>query len=116
MAYGLHVLQPASWAAGLSRWQERASPAFVVLDRKFYVQDAYRALLFRPLLGFSRKVLDGGIEKRLFHWVGGQGFAHGLLAFAERIFRPLHSGLGQHHLIWLVGGASAAVAYLVWVG
>jgi NADH-quinone oxidoreductase subunit L len=84
-----------------------------LLDRKYYVDELYDALLVRPLLAFSERVLYRGIDAKLIDGVGVEGSARAVRALAAHGLKYVQSGFASSYFLLILLGALAVVAALV---
>jgi NADH-quinone oxidoreductase subunit L len=84
-----------------------------LLDRKYYVDEIYDALLVRPLVAFSDRVLYRGVDVKLIDGGGVDGTAHAVRALAAHGLKYAQSGFVQSYVFLMLLGALAVVAYLV---
>jgi NADH-quinone oxidoreductase subunit L len=110
LAYLLYVRKPqlpgriASLLGGLSR----------AVANKYYVDEIYDAVIVRPLVVISDKVLFRGIDATLIDEVGANGSARAVRSLASDVFKYLQSGLAQGYLFLMVVGTLAIIGYLTW--
>jgi len=82
-----------------------------LLLHKYYIDELYEALLVRPALAFSRKVVLGIVDLACI-----EGMVNGLprlIALAAERLRRLQDGHISHYLAWMGGGTLALVAGLL---
>ncbi len=110
LAYLLYIRRPelpgriASSLGGLSR----------AVVNKYYVDEIYDAVIVRPLVVISDKVLYRGIDATLIDEVGANGSARAVRSLASDVLKYLQSGLAQGYLFLMVVGTLAIIGYLVW--
>ncbi len=110
LAYLLYVRRPelpgriASSLGGFSR----------AVANKYYVDEIYDAVIVRPLVVISDRVLFRGIDATLIDDVGANGSAKAVRALASDAFKYLQSGLAQGYLFLMVVGTLAIIGYLTW--
>jgi NADH-quinone oxidoreductase subunit L len=107
LAYRFYYRKPGT-AAALA---ERFKPLYSLLDHKYWVDEIYGAILISPLLGASRLVLGGFVDKVLV-----QGFASMLTAITRGlsdVVRRIQSGNIRSYAGWLALGAAAAIALVL---
>ncbi|WP_028318647.1 NADH-quinone oxidoreductase subunit L [Desulfobulbus elongatus] len=107
LAYYLYRLKPQlpSLAA------ERLAFVYRLLLNKYYIDELYDAILVKPTLAFSRKVVLRIVDMACIEGVVN-GLPKAIGAFAERL-RRLQDGQVAHYLAWMGGGALALVAVLL---
>ena len=109
-AYLLYIRRPelpgriASSLGGFSR----------AVANKYYVDEIYDAVIVRPLVVISDKVLYRGIDATLIDEVGANGSARAVRSLASDVLKYLQSGLAQGYLFLMVVGTLAIIGYLVW--
>jgi NADH-quinone oxidoreductase subunit L len=84
-----------------------------VLERRFFVDEIYDALIVRPLVGLSDRVLYRGIDVRLIDRQLVEGTANAVRGLAANGLKYVHSGLAQAYLFMVVAGTVAVLAYLI---
>jgi NADH-quinone oxidoreductase subunit L len=107
LAYAFYYRKPGT-AAALA---ERFKPVYSLLDHKYWVDEVYGAIIITPLLGASRIILGGFVDKVLV-----QGFASMLTAVTRglsAIVRAIQSGNIRSYAGWLALGAAAAIALVL---
>ena len=109
LAYTFYISKPALPA--------QLSTALGALYRaslnKFYVDEIYDAVIVRPLVAFSDKVLFRGVDAGLIDGVLVNGTANTVRALAAGGLKYLHSGFAQFYFLTMVVGALAILAYLL---
>ncbi|MFP8877850.1 MAG: proton-conducting transporter membrane subunit, partial [Myxococcota bacterium] len=109
LSYFLYVKRPelpgqlATSARGLHR----------LLVEKYYVDELYDAVLVRPLVWVSERVLFRGVDAALIDGLAVNGTARGVRGIAQNGLKYLQSGLAQGYVFLMVLGAVAIVGYLV---
>ncbi len=109
LSYFLYVKRPelpgqmATAARGLHK----------LLVEKYYVDELYDAVLVRPLVWVSERVLFRGVDAGLIDGLAVNGMARGVRGVAENGLKYLQSGLAQGYVFLMVLGAAAIVGYLV---
>jgi NADH-quinone oxidoreductase subunit L len=107
LAYLCYYRKPGT-AAALA---ERFKPVYSLLDHKYWVDEVYGAIILTPLLGASRIILGGFVDKVLV-----QGSASMLAAITRglsAIVRAIQSGNIRSYAGWLALGAAAAIALVL---
>jgi NADH-quinone oxidoreductase subunit L len=99
IAYFIYVLRPSTADSIVSA----AGPLYKLINRKYYVDEIYGALIVRPLEAFSRTVLWKGADvAALDGAVDGLGRrARGVGA----IFRQMQSGSIRNYATWVMFGS-----------
>ena len=95
------------------RLAERARGLHQLLVEKYYVDEFYDAVLVRPLVWISDRVLFRGVDAGLIDGLAVNGSARGVRELAEMGLKHLQSGFVQGYVVVMVVGAAAIVAYLV---
>ena len=109
LAYWLYVVSPdlpARIRAGLG-------PVFRTVRNKYYVDEVYDAVIVRPLVAFSDRVLYRWIDAGLIDGLGANGTAQLVRASAGRVLKYAQSGLVQGYLFAMVVGTAAVIAWLL---
>ncbi|MBW2417532.1 MAG: NADH-quinone oxidoreductase subunit L [Deltaproteobacteria bacterium] len=92
----------------------RAMPTFQRgLVAFFNLDELPRWLVERPLLGFSKRVLAEGVERRLIDGVLVTGTALGVRGLADGVLRHLQNGLTQTYLFFVLVGTLVVLASLL---
>ena len=109
VAYLLYLRRPelpqriADSAAGLYR----------LLRDKYYVDEVYDALIVRPTVRFSDRVLYRVVDVGLIDGAGVNGAAHAVRTLADRFLKHTQSGLAQSYIFLMIVGTVAVVGYLL---
>jgi len=90
-----------------------AQGAYRALWNKYWVDEAYDALLVRPLVALSDAVLYRGIDAGLIDGAGVNGPARAVRALAAGGLKHLQSGLAQGYLVIMLVGSALVVGWLV---
>jgi NADH-quinone oxidoreductase subunit L len=80
---------------------------------KYYVDEFYDAVIVRPLVAVSDRVLYRKIDAGLIDGIGVNGTARGIRAIAANGLKYAQSGLTQSYVIFMIVGAVAIVGYLL---
>ena len=110
LAYLLYVRRPelpgriAASLGGLSK----------AVANKYYVDEIYDAVIVRPLVVISDRVLFRGIDATVIDDIGANGSARAVRSLASGAFKYLQSGLAQGYLFLMVVGTLAILGYLTW--
>jgi NADH-quinone oxidoreductase subunit L len=95
----------------------RVRAAFPALWRavrdKYWVDEAIDAVIVRPLVAVSDRVLYRGIDAGLIDGAGVNGTAAAVRGSALHVLRRIQSGLTQSYLALMLAGAAAVVAWMV---
>jgi NADH-quinone oxidoreductase subunit L len=96
--------RPAQWAAAL--------PAgYKLLANKYFVDEIYGAVIVRPLLGFSKFVLEWVVDIGI---LGGLAWLLGGIAMLTgAILQRWQSGNIRSYAAWLAAGAAAVLLFVV---
>ena len=109
LAWLLYVVRPelparlATALAGLHR----------LLLNKYWIDEIYDALIVRPLVRVSERVLYRGVDAGLIDGVAVNGSARVVQGLAANGLKYAHSGLTQGYIFFMIVGAVAIVAFLL---
>jgi NADH-quinone oxidoreductase subunit L len=96
--------RPAQYAAALPS-------GYKLLANKYYVDELYGAVVVKPLLGFSKFVLEWVVD---FVILGGAAWLLGGIAtFTGAILQRWQSGNLRSYAAWLAAGAAAVLLFLL---
>jgi NADH-quinone oxidoreductase subunit L len=95
------------------RLAERCPAFYMLLRRKFYLDELYDYALRRPLLWFARTVCDEGIEETAIE--GGTETGVTAIRFVARKLRHVNSGNLRSYSSWISAGGALLIFYMVWV-
>jgi NADH-quinone oxidoreductase subunit L len=96
--------RPAQYAAALPG-------GYKLLANKYYVDELYGAVVVKPLLGFSKFVLEWVVD---FVILGGAAWLLGGIAtFTGAILQRWQSGNLRSYAAWLAAGAAALLLFLL---
>jgi NADH-quinone oxidoreductase subunit L len=109
LAYLLYISRPQQ----LEKFARVLSFPSQLLARRFWVDEVYDALIVRPLVAFSDRVLYRGIDENLIDRRLVEGTALGVQGLAAHFLKHVQSGLTQAYLLMVVAGTVAVLAYLV---
>jgi NADH-quinone oxidoreductase subunit L len=84
-----------------------------LLVNKYYVDEIYDALIVRPLVAVSDRVLFRVVDAGVIDGVMVDGTARGVRALAAHGLKYAQSGFAQTYIFFMIAGAAAVVAYLV---
>jgi NADH-quinone oxidoreductase subunit L len=106
-AYLFYYRKPGTAAALAAR----AKPVYTLVANKFYVDEIYNAVFVTGLLGFTRYVLKGGVDRLL---VDGAGRFASWIAFdLGEAARRMQSGNIRSYAGWLAFGAAVVMAVMI---
>ena len=83
------------------------------LLNKYWIDELYDALLVRPLVAFSDRVLFRVVDAGLVDGVLVNGTARGVRALASHGLKYAQSGLAQSYVFFMIAGAAALVGWLL---
>jgi NADH-quinone oxidoreductase subunit L len=89
------------------------SGAYRTLLNKYYVDELYDAVIVRPLVALSDRVLYRIVDAGWIDGIGVNGTARGIRAFAANGLKYAQSGLTQSYVFFMIVGAVAIVSYLL---
>jgi NADH-quinone oxidoreductase subunit L len=95
------------------RIAEAFKGAYELLVNKYYVDEIYDALIVRPLVFVSDRVLFRVVDAGIVDGVMVNGTARGVRALAAHGLKYAQSGLTQTYVFFMIVGAAALVGYLV---
>jgi NADH-quinone oxidoreductase subunit L len=84
-----------------------------LLLNKYYVDEIYDALIVRPTVGLSDRVLFRLVDAGLIDGVVVDGSARTVWAFADGMLKRFQTGFAQSYLFLMIVGAVAIVGYLL---
>ncbi len=96
-----------------ARIAERAGALYRLIRDKYYVDEIYDAVIVRPLVFVSDRVLYRQVDAGLIDGLGVNGTARAVRLAAAHVLRHAHSGLAQGYLFFLVVGTLVILGYLV---
>jgi NADH-quinone oxidoreductase subunit L len=108
-AWWLYLQQPQKPGELAARF---AGPYRVLLN-KYYVDELYAAVVVRPLIWFSDRVLWRAVDA-----AGIDGAVNGAADAARRVgdrLRHMQSGNARSYAAWVILGAAAITTLLVWL-
>jgi NADH-quinone oxidoreductase subunit L len=109
LAYFLYIAGPDRPA----RLAERFSGIYQLLLDKYRIDEFYDAVIVRPLVAVSDRVLFRGIDAGLIDGVAVNGSANTVWGFASYGLKYLQSGLTQGYILLMVVGTLAIVTYML---
>ena len=89
------------------------SGPYRVLVNKYYVDELYDAVIVRPLVALSDRVLYRKVDAGLIDSVGVNGTAYSIRALAAHGLKYAQTGLTQSYVFFMIVGAVAIVGYLL---
>ena len=89
------------------------SGLYRTLLNKYYVDEFYDAIIVRPLVALSDRVLYRIVDAGWIDGIGVNGTAHGIRALAANGLKYAQSGLTQSYVFFMIVGAVAIVSYLL---
>jgi len=95
------------------RIRESLGIVFRAVRDKYWVDEIYDALLVRPLVWISDRVLFRAVDQGLVDGALVNGSARTVQAFAARGLKYAQSGFAQSYLVLMVVGTIAIVGWLV---
>jgi NADH-quinone oxidoreductase subunit L len=84
-----------------------------LLRDKYYVDEVYDALIVRPTVRLSDRVLYRVVDVRLIDGAAVNGTAQLVRALADRVLKHAQSGLTQSYIFLMIVGTVAVVGYLL---
>ncbi|HEY3703635.1 MAG TPA: NADH-quinone oxidoreductase subunit L [Terracidiphilus sp.] len=117
------ILSGAAIAAGILGWliahllyrnnegQEplAAAPGYVVLERKYWVDEVYGAVIVKPILALSRFVLEWVVEYAILGGIAW--FLAGSALFGGAVLQKWQSGNLRSYAAWLAAGAAVLLLF-----
>ncbi len=109
LAWWLYIQKPdvPGWLA------TQFSGFYRTLLNKYYIDEFYDAVIVRPLVAVSDRVLFQIVDARLIDGIGINGTARGIRALAANGLKYAQSGLTQSYVFFMIAGAVAIVGYLL---
>ncbi|HWZ96374.1 MAG TPA: NADH-quinone oxidoreductase subunit L [Candidatus Dormibacteraeota bacterium] len=107
-AFWLYIKQPGKPA----EIAKSLKPLYTTLCNKYYVDEAYGAVIVKPLLALSTNVLWKVIDVEMIDGTVN-GIAHGATATGD-ITRQTQSGNTRSYAVWVVIGALAVLVIIFW--
>jgi NADH-quinone oxidoreductase subunit L len=109
LAWLLYVARPELPA----RVRAAAGGAWRLVANKYYVDELYDALLVRPLIAFSDRVLFRTVDAGLIDGALVNGSARTVRSLADDALKHLQGGLTQGYLATMVAGTGLVLAWLL---
>jgi NADH-quinone oxidoreductase subunit L len=88
-------------------------PLYGLVWNKYYVDEIYHALVVRPLVAVSDRLLYRTVDARVIDGVGVNGVAGAVRALGDRALKHLQSGYAQSYVFVMVVGAILLVGLLL---
>jgi len=102
------------WSPGVpGRIRSALGPVFRLVEHKYYVDEIYDALIVRPLVFVSDRVLFRVIDAGIIDGIGANGSARAVRGLASHVLKYGQSGLTQGYLITMIVGALAIVVWML---
>jgi NADH-quinone oxidoreductase subunit L len=109
LAWLLYVARPELPA----RIRTGAGALYRLVVNKYYVDEIYDALIVRPLVVLSDRVLFRGIDSGIIDGFLVNGSARTVRAVADEALKYVQSGLAQSYLVTMVAGALVVLWWLL---
>jgi NADH-quinone oxidoreductase subunit L len=108
VAYWLYIRQPGKPA----ELAKSMKGAYTTLFHKYYVDELYAAVVVKPLLWLSTKVLWQTVDVRMIDGAVN-GVAYGATEVGDNV-RHAQSGNTRSYAVWVVIGALVVIAIVFW--
>ena len=109
LAWWLYIQRPQA----PERLAEKLPWSYTLLLNKYYVDELYAAVIVRPLLWISTRVLWHGVDEGVIDGTVN-GVAHGARSIGGEL-RRVQSGNARSYATWVVIGAVALTSFLLWM-
>jgi NADH-quinone oxidoreductase subunit L len=109
LAWLFYVRRPAL----PQRIREGLGAVYRLVWNKYYVDELYDAVVVRPLVALSDRVLFRIVDHGLIDGVAINGTARGVRGLAAHGLKYAQSGLAQSYIFFMIAGAAALVGYLL---
>jgi NADH-quinone oxidoreductase subunit L len=96
-----------------ARIAERLAGLYRLLLNKYYVDEAYDAVLVRPTVRLSDRMLYRLVDVRLIDGVGANGTARAVRSLAANGLKYVQTGFTQSYIVLMIVGTVAIVGYLL---
>jgi NADH-quinone oxidoreductase subunit L len=94
-----------------AEWAEAMPAGYKLLANKYFVDEFYRAIIVKPLLGFSKYILEWVVDIGI---LGGIAWLLGGIAtLAGAILQRWQSGNIRSYAAWLAVGAAAVLLFVL---
>jgi NADH-quinone oxidoreductase subunit L len=87
--------------------------AYNTISHKYYVDELYGALLVKPLINGSTRILWQGIDRKVIDDTVNNA-ADGARHVSDEV-RHMQSGNVRSYAGWIAAGAAAVIAYMIWM-
>ena len=84
-----------------------------ILERRYYVDEAYDLTIVRPTVAISDRVLYRAVDAGLIDRGLVDGTARAVRALAANGLKYAHSGMAQSYIFLMIVGTVALVGYLL---
>jgi NADH-quinone oxidoreductase subunit L len=101
------------WTELPGRLASALSAPYRLLRDKYYVDELYDALLVRPTVWISDRVLFRVVDAGLIDGLAVNGSARGVRALAANGLKYLQTGFTQSYIFLMIVGTAAIVGYLL---
>jgi NADH-quinone oxidoreductase subunit L len=108
IAYWLYISRPAKPA----ELAKSMKGAYTTLFNKYYVDELYAAVVVKPLLWLSTKVLWQTVDVQIIDGAVN-GIAHGTTEVGDNV-RHAQSGSTRSYAVWVIIGALVIIAIIFW--
>ena len=88
-------------------------PIHRLVEHKYWVDEIYDAVIVRPLVAISDRLLYRVVDAGVIDGVGANGTAQLVRGFAAHVLKYAQSGLPQGYLVTMVFGALAIVVWML---
>jgi NADH-quinone oxidoreductase subunit L len=95
------------------RIRENLSSFHRTLANKYYVDEAYDAIIVRPLVAVSDRVLFRGVDAGLIDGAMVNGTARSIRGLAAYGLKYVQSGQAQSYILLMIAGTAVLVGYLL---
>ena len=86
---------------------------YKLLHEKYYVDEIYDAVIVRPVVKLSDRLLFRWVDAGLIDGVAVNGSARAVQAFAGRVLKHAQTGFAQSYIFLMIVGTVAVVGYLL---
>ncbi|MCP4005976.1 MAG: NADH-quinone oxidoreductase subunit L [bacterium] len=88
-------------------------PLYRLVYNKYWIDELYQAVIIRPLLAVSDRVLSRVVDAKWIDGFGVNGTARFVVASAERVLKYAQTGLTQSYVFVMLVGGIVLIVYLV---
>ena len=99
-AFFLYVVRPAL----ADSLKTSAGPVYTLISNKYYVDEAYNAVIVNPIKGISRSVLWHGLDESFIDTFVVTGVAKIVRGWGS-LLRQLQSGSIRNYATWILAGS-----------